>query len=866
MVRHNNVVPNGHFHKDWQRRVKTWFNQPMRKKRRRLLRQKKAARIAPRPVNGPLRPIVQCPTIRYNMKQRLGRGFTLEELKEAKISPRYARTIGISVDHRRKNRSVESLQRNVQRLKEYMSRLIVFPRKSGKPKSGDSDASELSFAKQVTGPLLPIPKVTVTETEKRPVTEEERKTSAFKTLRTTATGITTSIGEAQDKTTFVDRSCLFVKNLSFDTKEEELAAFFQAFGVVSRCIVVKDSQTGNCRGYGFIKFASSKEASKVFDIGQRLVFLGRRIFIDYALKRTTPNKSVSESVEDTPWVLPKTFKLLGLEKGQSVKQWIEEKPINRQDIAKRTILVRGVNEKEKFIKEMVCSLEGCQVVTTFIRGIMYCIFSSFQSAKNHISFIQEQLSVYPKLDIAFAHAPITKRCKLVIRNLSFDSKETTLKTIFAKVGPVKHIHVVSHPKHPEMSAGYAFVEYFLPSDAKKALQQLNGVELDGRPIAVDDALAKDKYLQQKNQHHLWETTQDEQPLTKDKQMMIEHSTQKTCSVSTKPSSKRTVFIHNLPLNVNETQVKECFSQFGTIETCWMEKDKGTGFSQGCAFVEFLKEESVRKCLKKANEVLDSLADPILQKRLGRSKIAKEVGEGGIRLMGRRLVVSSLPDNEKSGNVSQKKDRNLHLIEEGYIAPNSHEAKYYSTTELAKRAALYAFRKEKVERNPNIFISSCRLCIHNIPRAMTEKQLKSLFRQVAEEQQEKLAIQTADKQQSKKRKLVKNCFILRDPKRQLADGTLRSTCRGFVELSDDKVALECLRFLNRDSQILKSFNEEWKGRRLIVEFALEDRRKLLLLEKKMMMQQQENNTTSNKTKSRKRKRSNVMKRRRKENVI
>lgn len=27
MVKHNNVIPNGHFHKDWQARIKTWFDQ-----------------------------------------------------------------------------------------------------------------------------------------------------------------------------------------------------------------------------------------------------------------------------------------------------------------------------------------------------------------------------------------------------------------------------------------------------------------------------------------------------------------------------------------------------------------------------------------------------------------------------------------------------------------------------------------------------------------------------------------------------------------------------------------------------------------------------------------------------------------------
>ena len=41
----------------------------------------KAAAIAPRPAAGLLRPVVRCATQKYNMKTRLGRGFTLQELK-----------------------------------------------------------------------------------------------------------------------------------------------------------------------------------------------------------------------------------------------------------------------------------------------------------------------------------------------------------------------------------------------------------------------------------------------------------------------------------------------------------------------------------------------------------------------------------------------------------------------------------------------------------------------------------------------------------------------------------------------------------------------------------------------------------------
>uniref|UniRef100_A0A2L2Z5J6 Large ribosomal subunit protein eL13 n=1 Tax=Parasteatoda tepidariorum TaxID=114398 RepID=A0A2L2Z5J6_PARTP len=74
----NNMIPNGHFHKVWQRFVKTWFIQPMRKKRRHVNRVKKARLVATRPAKGAIRPIVHYPSFRYNTNQRLVRGVSLE--------------------------------------------------------------------------------------------------------------------------------------------------------------------------------------------------------------------------------------------------------------------------------------------------------------------------------------------------------------------------------------------------------------------------------------------------------------------------------------------------------------------------------------------------------------------------------------------------------------------------------------------------------------------------------------------------------------------------------------------------------------------------------------------------------------------
>uniref|UniRef100_A0A8D1VMZ4 60S ribosomal protein L13 n=1 Tax=Sus scrofa TaxID=9823 RepID=A0A8D1VMZ4_PIG len=150
--------------------------------RRRKARQAKARRIAPRPASGPLRPVVRCPTVRYHTKVRAGRGFSLEELRVAGIHKKVARTIGISVDPRRRNKCTESLQANVQRLKEYRSKLILFPRKPSAPKKGDSSAEELKLATQLTGPVMPIRNVYKRE-KARVITDEEKNFKAFASLR-----------------------------------------------------------------------------------------------------------------------------------------------------------------------------------------------------------------------------------------------------------------------------------------------------------------------------------------------------------------------------------------------------------------------------------------------------------------------------------------------------------------------------------------------------------------------------------------------------------------------------------------------------------------------------------------------------------
>ena len=153
MVKGNKAIPHIHLHKHWnpnssqKGNIKVWLAQPQKKISRRRNRMLKAKKSFPRPLRS-LRPSVACETVRYNMKKRFGRGFSSEEIKGAGITSKYAATIGIRVDNRRKNLSEEGLQANVQRLKNYLSKLVLFPINDKKLRKGEATADECKAAVQ----------------------------------------------------------------------------------------------------------------------------------------------------------------------------------------------------------------------------------------------------------------------------------------------------------------------------------------------------------------------------------------------------------------------------------------------------------------------------------------------------------------------------------------------------------------------------------------------------------------------------------------------------------------------------------------------------------------------------------------------
>ncbi len=75
---------------------------------------------------------------------------------------------------------------------------------------------------------------------------------------------------------------------------------------------------------------------------------------------------------------------------------------------------------------------------------------------------------------------------LYVGNLSYDVAQADLEELFGSVGVVSSA-VVVRDKYSGESRGFGFVEMDSSDDGKKAIEKLNGAELKGRTIVVNEA-------------------------------------------------------------------------------------------------------------------------------------------------------------------------------------------------------------------------------------------------------------------------------------------------------------------------------------------------------------------------------------------
>ena len=76
--------------------------------------------------------------------------------------------------------------------------------------------------------------------------------------------------------------------------------------------------------------------------------------------------------------------------------------------------------------------------------------------------------------------------KLFVGNLSFNTSEGDILDLFKQAGNVTSCELIMD-KFTNTSRGFAFVQMGTQEEATKAIADLNGKELDGRALTVNEA-------------------------------------------------------------------------------------------------------------------------------------------------------------------------------------------------------------------------------------------------------------------------------------------------------------------------------------------------------------------------------------------
>ncbi|MCS6927724.1 MAG: RNA-binding protein [Candidatus Binatia bacterium] len=76
--------------------------------------------------------------------------------------------------------------------------------------------------------------------------------------------------------------------------------------------------------------------------------------------------------------------------------------------------------------------------------------------------------------------------KLFIGNLPFQTTNEELETLFGQIGDVSSVSIITD-KFTGRSRGFGFVEMDNAQEAQVAIERLNGYELQGRALTVNEA-------------------------------------------------------------------------------------------------------------------------------------------------------------------------------------------------------------------------------------------------------------------------------------------------------------------------------------------------------------------------------------------
>jgi multiple RNA-binding domain-containing protein 1 len=182
---------------------------------------------------------------------------------------------------------------------------------------------------------------------------------------------------------------------------------------------------------------------------------------------------------------------------------------------------------------------------------------------------------------------------LYVKNLSFSTTEASLQSLFSSVAPVRAVSI-SRKKNTKarpgtndpafLSLGFGFVEYRTAAEATKALQQLQGAELDNHKLDI-----------KVSSRGASSSSAAPAAAAAGSSSAAAASAAAPAGAAGIPSSK--LLVKNVPFETTARELRDLFAAFGTIQRIRLPKKFGQLGHRGFAFVDFVTKSEAAHALE-----------------------------------------------------------------------------------------------------------------------------------------------------------------------------------------------------------------------------------------------------------------------------
>ncbi|GLT25688.1 hypothetical protein SLA2020_008000 [Shorea laevis] len=169
--------------------------------------------------------------------------------------------------------------------------------------------------------------------------------------------------------------------------------------------------------------------------------------------------------------------------------------------------------------------------------------------------------------------------KLFVGNLPFSVDSAQLASLFENVGNVEMVEVI-YDKVTGRSRGFGFVTMSTAEEVAAAAQQLNGYELEGRPLRVNSG----------------------PPPQRENSSFRGATSFRGARGGTTYEESNRVYVGNLAWGVDDLALQTLFSEQGKVVEARVVYDRDSGRSRGFGFVTYSSAEEVNSAIESLNGV------------------------------------------------------------------------------------------------------------------------------------------------------------------------------------------------------------------------------------------------------------------------